>query len=205
MARQTSTAVDDMEPIVPVVEADDDGEPLEHEGSQWYVIHTYSGYENKVKTNLEHRVDSMGVQDKIFRVVIPTEEEIEIKDGQRRTVQKKVFPGYVLVQMLMSDDSWYVVRNTPGVTGFVGSGTRPSPLDDSDVKRILKQMKMEAPKVKVSFTLGERVKVVDGPFTDFIGVVDTINAEKGKVRVLVSFFGRETPVELDFLQVARIT
>ncbi len=172
---------------------------------QWYVIHTYSGYENKVKTNLEHRVESMGVQDKIFQVVIPTEEEIEIKDGQRRTVQKKVFPGYVLVEMLMSDDSWYVVRNTPGVTGFVGSGTKPSPLDDTDVKRILKQMKMEAPKVKVSFSPGERVKVVDGPFTDFIGVVDSINAEKGKVRVLVSFFGRETPVELDFLQVSRIT
>ncbi len=172
---------------------------------QWYVIHTYSGYENKVKTNLEHRIESMGVQDKIFQVVIPTEEEVEIKDGQRRTVQKKVFPGYVLVQMGMSDDSWYVVRNTPGVTGFVGSGTKPSPLDDVDVKRILKQMKMEAPKVKVSFAAGERIKVVDGPFTDFIGVVDSINAEKGKVRVLVSFFGRETPVELDFLQVSRIT
>jgi len=172
---------------------------------QWYVIHTYSGYENKVKTNLEHRIESMGVQDKIFQVVIPTEEEIEIKDGQRRTVQKKVFPGYVLVEMGMSDDSWYVVRNTPGVTGFVGHGTKPAPLDDADVKRILKQMKMEAPKVKVSFSPGERVKVVDGPFTDFIGVVDTINAERGKVRVLVSFFGRETPVELDFLQVSRIT
>jgi transcriptional antiterminator NusG len=158
-----------------------------------------------VKTNLEHRIESMGVQDKIFQVVIPTEEEIEIKDGQRRTVQKKVFPGYVLVEMVMSDDSWYVVRNTPGVTGFVGHGTKPAPLDDVDVKRILKQMKMEAPKVKVSFSQGERVKVVDGPFTDFIGVVDSINAERGKVRVLVSFFGRETPVELDFLQVSRIT
>ena len=172
---------------------------------KWYVIHTYSGYENKVKTNLEHRIESMGVQDKIFQVVIPTEEEIEIKDGQRRTVQKKVFPGYVLVEMLLSDDSWYVVRNTPGVTGFVGSGNKPTPLQDSEVKAILKQMKMETPKVKVSFAKGERVKVVDGPFVDFLGVVDEINPERGKVRVLVSMFGRETPVELDFLQVSRIT
>jgi len=172
---------------------------------QWYVIHTYSGYENKVRTNLEHRVESMGVQDKIFQVVIPTEEEVEIKDGQRRTVQKKVFPGYVLVEMILSDDSWYVVRNTPGVTGFVGSGNKPTALQDAEVKAILKQMKMETPKVKVSFSKGERVKVVDGPFTDFIGVVDEINPERGKVKVLVSFFGRETPVELDFLQVSRIT
>ena len=171
---------------------------------KWYVIHTYSGYENKVRTNLEHRIESMGVQDKIFQIVIPTEDEVEIKDGQRRTVQKKVFPGYVLVEMLLSDDSWYVVRNTPGVTGFVGSGTRPAPLQDEDVKKILKKIGQEPPKVKVSFTKGERVKVVDGPFTDFIGVVDSINAERGKVRVLVSFFGRETPVELDFLQVQRI-
>jgi len=183
-----------------------DVEPEEpSDGRRWFVIHTYSGYENKVKMNLEHRIASMGVQDQIFQVVIPTEEEIEIKDGQRRTVQRKVFPGYVLVEMIMGDDSWYVVRNTPGVTGFVGAGTRPTALDDAEVKRILKQMKMEAPKVKVTFSRGERVKVVDGPFTDFIGVVDDINPEKGKVRVLVSFFGRETPVELDFLQVARIT
>jgi transcriptional antiterminator NusG len=160
-----------------------------------------------VKTNLEHRIESMGVQDKIFQVVIPTEEEIEIKDGQRRTVQRKVFPGYVLVEMTMGDDSWYVVRNTPGVTGFVGAGTRPTPLEESEVKRILRQMNRgaEPAKVKVSFSRGERVKVIDGPFTDFIGLVDDISPEKGKVRVLVSFFGRETPVELDFLQVTRIT
>lgn len=175
------------------------------DGRRWYVIHTYSGYENKVKTNLEHRIESMGVADKIFQVVIPTEEEVEIKDGQRRTVQKKVFPGYVLVEMILTDDSWYVVRNTPGVTGFVGSGNKPTPLEDAEVKAILKQMKVEAPRVKVSFSKGERVKVVDGPFTDFIGVVDEINPERGKVKVLVSFFGRETPVELDFLQVSRIT
>ena len=181
------------------------------ETRRWFVIHTYSGYENKVKMNLEHRVDSMGVSDKIFDVVIPTEEEVEIKDGQRRTVQRKVFPGYVLVQMMVTDEGippnepWYVVRNTPGVTGFVGVGNHPSPLEDPEVRRILRRMKMEAPRVKVSFSKGERVKVVDGPFTDFIGIVDAINPEKGKVRVLVSFFGRETPVELDFLQVSRIT
>ena len=211
MARDVKDAVEQTDQPLPAVdlegaeEANADVDLMPQDDRQWYVIHTYSGYENKVKTNLEHRVDSMGVKDKIYQVVIPTEDEIEIKDGQRRTVQKKVFPGYVLVQMVMSDDSWYVVRNTPGVTGFVGSGSKPSPLDEAEVKRILKQMKMEAPKVKVSFTPGERVKVVDGPFTDFIGVVDNINAEKGKVRVLVSFFGRETPVELDFLQVHRIS
>jgi transcription termination/antitermination protein NusG len=184
-------------------DAEDETKPLDDR--KWYVIHTYSGYENKVRTNLEHRVESMGVQDSIFQVVIPTEEEVEIKDGQRRTVQKKVFPGYVLVEMLLTDVSWSVVRNTPGVTGFVGSGNKPTPLQDAEVKAILKQMKMETPKVKVSFSKGERVKVVDGPFTDFIGLVDEINPERGKVKVLVSFFGRETPVELDFLQVSRIT
>src|SRR5215208_4853086 len=184
----------------------DGAAPAIQDDRQWFVIHTYSGYENKVKTNLEHRVESMGVQDKIFQIVIPTEEEIEIRDGQRRTVQKKVFPGYVLVEMVLSDDSWYVVRNTPGVTGFVGSGNHPAALQDAEVKAILKQMgRPEAPRVKVSFSKGERVKVVDGPFTDFIGVVDEINPERGKVKVLVSFFGRETPVELDFLQVSRIT
>jgi len=189
---------------LPVDDTADETTPVPDD-SEWYVVSTYSGYENKVRTNLEHRIDSMGVRDKIFQVVIPTEEEVEIKDGQRRTVQKKVFPGYVLVQMVLADESWYVVRNTPGVTGFVGSGTKPTPLQDAEVKAILKQMKMETPKVKVSFSKGERVKVVDGPFTDFIGIVDDINPERGKVKVLVSFFGRETPVELDFLQVSRIT
>ena len=171
---------------------------------QWFVIHTYSGYENKVKQNLEHRIDSMEMKDQIFRVIVPTEEEIEIKHGQRRTVQKKVFPGYVLVQMTLTDDSWYVVRNTPGVTGFVGLGTRPTPLEEAEVKSILKQMEEEAPKVRVNYQVGQAVKITDGPFTDFEGVVDAIDQEKGKVRVLVSFFGRETPVELDFLQVIRL-
>ena len=181
------------------------------EGRAWYVIHTYSGYENKVKTNLEHRIQTMDAKDLIFQVVVPTEDEIEIRDGQRRTVARKIFPGYVLTQMieLREDDpessrAWFVVRNTPGVTGFVGSGTRPVPLEPPEVKRILRQMRVEAPKVKVGFEVGQKVRIVDGPFMDFHGSVDDINLEKGKVKVLVSFFGRETPVELDFLQVERL-
>jgi transcriptional antiterminator NusG len=183
----------------------------DQEGRAWYVIHTYSGYENKVKTNLEHRIQTMDAKDLIFQVVVPTEDEIEIRDGQRRTVARKIFPGYVLTQMiaLREDDpdssrAWFVVRNTPGVTGFVGSGTRPVPLEPPEVKRILRQMRVEAPKVKVGFELGQKVRIVDGPFMDFHGSVDDINLEKGKVKVLVSFFGRETPVELDFLQVERL-
>ena len=181
------------------------------EGRSWYVIHTYSGYENKVKTNLEHRIQTMDAKDLIFQVVIPTEDEIEIRDGTRRTVARKIFPGYVLVQMIdlkeddiKSSQAWFVVRNTPGVTGFVGSGTKPVPLEPPEVKRILRQMRVEAPKVKVGFIVGQSVRIVDGPFQDFVGQVDDINLEKGKVKVLVSFFGRETPVELDFLQVERM-
>jgi len=174
------------------------------DGRHWYVIHTYSGYENKVKQNLMHRIESMEMQDQIFRVIVPTEEEIEIKNGQRRTIHKKVFPGYVLVQMHMNENSWYVVRNTPGVTSFVGHGNRPTPLEDSEVKAILKQMEEEAPKVRVSYQVGQAVKITDGPFTDFEGIVDAIDHERGRVRVLVSFFGREAPVELDFLQVTRL-
>jgi transcriptional antiterminator NusG len=188
--------------------AEQNAQPTETEltddGRRWYVIHTYSGYENKVKQNLMHRIETMEMQDQIFRVIVPTEEEIEIKNGQRRTVQKKVFPGYVLVQMRMTDDSWYVVRNTPGVTSFVGHGNRPTPLEDSEVKAILKQMEEEAPKVRVSYQVGQAVKITDGPFTDFEGIVDAIDHERGRVRVLVSFFGREAPVELDFLQVTRL-
>ena len=171
---------------------------------KWYVIHTYSGYENKVKTNLEHRISTMDVTDRIFQVVIPMEGEVEVKDGQRRTVQRKVFPGYVLVDMKLEDQSWYVVRNTPGVTGFVGSGTKPIPLEESEVRKILKQMTAEAPRVKIQFQKGQSVRIIDGPFADFIGIVDDILQEKGKIRVMVSFFGRETPIELDFLQVEKL-
>lgn len=181
------------------------------EGQQWYVIHTYSGYENKVKANLEHRIETMDARGLILQVVIPTEDEIEIRDGQRRTVSKKIFPGYVLVQMIelkegdeASNKAWYVVRNTPGVTGFVGSGARPVPLDDTEVKQILRQMRVEEPRVKVGFQVGQSVRIIDGPFIDFAGQVNEINLEKGKVKVLVSFFGRETPVELDFLEVERL-
>jgi len=176
----------------------------EGDAKQWYVIHTYSGYENKVKANLEHRIDSMGVEDQIFQVLVPMEEEIEIKNGQRQTVNKKVFPGYVLVEMSMTDESWYVVRNTPGVTSFVGSGNRPTPLMEGEVKKILKQMGVEAPKFKLQFSKGQSVRVKDGPFAEFIGTVDEVNPERNKVKVLVSIFGRETPVELDFLQIDKL-
>ena len=172
----------------------------------WYAIHTYSGYENKVKSHLEARINSMDMRNKIFRVIVPMEEEVEIKQGQRRTVQRKVFPGYVLVEMVMSDEAWYVVRNTPGVTSFVGSGTRPIPLQESEMKSILKQVtkETEKPKAKVNFAKGQSVRVIDGPFTEFIGTVSDINMDRNKVTVLVSFFGRETPVVLDFLQVEKI-
>ena len=172
----------------------------------WYAIHTYSGYENKVKSHLEARINSMDMRNKIFRVIVPMEEEVEIKQGQRRTVQRKVFPGYVLVEMVMSDEAWYVVRNTPGVTSFVGSGTRPIPLQENEMKSILKQVtkETEKPKAKVSFAKGQSVRVIDGPFTEFIGTVSDINMDRNKVTVLVSFFGRETPVVLDFLQVEKI-
>jgi transcription termination/antitermination protein NusG len=194
-------------------------EELFQEGRSWYVVHTYSGYEDKVKTNLEQRIKSMDAEDLVFRVVVPSVEEIEIRDGQRRTVPRKIFPGYVLVQMItlrqedpraseqekaLSNKAWTVVRNSPGVTGFVGSGTHPTPLEKDEVRSIIKQMRAEEPRVKVGFTLGQSVRVIDGPFADFVGTVDEINPEKGKVKVLVSFFGRETPVELDFLQVERL-
>ena len=172
---------------------------------QWYVIHTYSGYENKVRQNLLHRIETMDVADKVFEVVVPTHEEVEIRGGQRHIVQRKVFPGYVLVRMILDDESWHVVRNTPGVTGFVGVGTRPVPLDDKEAEAILKGGQAEAPKVKVSLVPGDVVRIIDGPFTDFRGVIDEVDYEKGKVKVLVSFFGRETPVTLDFLQVERET
>jgi len=170
----------------------------------WYVVHCYSGYENRVKHNLEQRIESMAMQNQIFQAVVPTEEEIEVREGKRRTVERRVFPGYILVQMLMNDDSWYVVRNTPGVTGFVGMGNKPTPLRPEEVASILKRMEAEAPKVKVTFKPGQKVRIVDGPFNDFMGTVDEIDMDKAKVRVLVSFFGRETPIELDFLQVEKM-
>jgi transcription termination/antitermination protein NusG len=176
------------------------GTPTER---SWFVIHCYSGYENKVRYNLEQRIETMGMKDRIFDVVIPTQEEIEVKDGRRRTVERHVFPGYVLVNMVLSEESWYVVRNTPGVTGFVGMGNDPTALRPEEVQQILRRMEAEAPLVKVSFKVGERVRIVDGPFNDFRGQVSEIDVERTKVRVMVNFFGRETPVELDFLQVEK--
>lgn len=182
---------------------------MEQSKKEWYVIHTYSGYEDRVKTNLEHRIESMDIRDKIFQVVVPTEDEMEIKDGQRRTVAKKIFPGYIMVEMVMDEESWHVVRNTPGVTGIVSTQDdkgkiEPVPLDEEEVKYILKQMESEIPRVRVGFSRGQSIRIIDGPFIDFVGVVDDLNEEKGKVKVMVSFFGRETPVELDFLQVERL-
>lgn len=176
---------------------------LEEDGRAWYVVHCYSGYENKVRHNLEQRIESMGMKDMIFDIVVPTEEEIEVKEGRRRTVERRVFPGYILVNMIMTEESWYVVRNTPGVTGFVGMGNQPTPLRPEEVSQIIKRMEAEAPRIKVTFKPGERVRIVDGPFNDFRGTVSEIDMERAKVRVMVNFFGRETPVELDFLQVEK--
>ncbi len=170
---------------------------------QWFVIHCYSGYENKVRKNLEQRIETMAMKDKIFDVVIPTQEEIEVRDGKRRTVERHVFPGYVLVNMILEEDSWFVVRNTPGVTGFVGMGDEPTPLRPEEVASILRRMENEAPTFKVTYKPGDRVRIVDGPFNDFRGIVDEIYMERSKIRVMVNFFGRETPVELDFLQVEK--
>jgi transcriptional antiterminator NusG len=173
------------------------------DGRAWYVLHCYSGYENKVRHNLEQRIETMGMKETIFDVVVPTEEEIEVKEGKRKTVERRVFPGYILVNMVLSEDSWYVVRNTPGVTSFVGQGNEPLPLRPEEVATIIKRMEADAPRIKVTFKQGERVRIVDGPFNDFRGTVDEIDMERAKVRVMVNFFGRETPVELDFLQVEK--
>ena len=184
---------------------EDQAEPAESEedGRSWYVVHCYSGYENKVRHNLEQRIETMGMKDMIFDIVVPTEEEIEVKEGKRRTVERRVFPGYILVNMIMTEESWYVVRNTPGVTGFVGMGNTPTPLRTEEVSQIIKRMEADAPRIKVTFKSGERVRIVDGPFNDFRGTVSEIDMERAKVRVMVNFFGRDTPVELDFLQVEK--
>jgi transcriptional antiterminator NusG len=179
-------------------------EDSDEDPRKWYVIHCYSGYENKVRHAIEQRIETMDMENKIFDVVVPTEEQIEIKDGKRRTVERRVFPGYILVQMMLDEDSWYVVRNTPGVTGFVGMGNKPTPLREDEVAQIMKRMEADAPVVKVTFKTGQKVRIVDGPFNDIIGTVEEIDIDRAKVRVLVSFFGRETPVELDFLQVEKI-
>jgi transcriptional antiterminator NusG len=180
-------------------------------GRRWYFLHTYSGHENKVRHAIKATVEQMDAKDKVFHVVVPTEDEIEIRDGQRRTVKRKLYPGYVLVQTIElkegdpdSDEAWHMIRNTTGVTGFVSSGTRPVPLSQDEVSHILRAMRMEQPRVRVGFAPGQNVRIVDGPFEDFVGTVDEINTEKGRVKVVVNMFGRETPVELDFLQVEKL-
>jgi len=171
---------------------------------KWYVIHIQTGYENKVKSALEQRIKSLGVEDKIFDVVIPTREVVAIKKGKNAKATEKVFPGYVLVRMVLDDDSWLVVRTTEGVTGFVGAGLKPTPISDKEVDAIMKFVKQESPKFKAKFSVGEAVKITEGPFADFLGTIEAIDEERGKVRVLVSIFDRETPVELDFLQVTKL-
>ncbi len=171
---------------------------------QWYAIHTYSGYEDNVARNLKQRVESLGFEDKIFSVLVPKEKKIKIKGGKRETIEEKIYPGYVLVEMVVDDDSWYVVRNTPNVTGFIGAGTVPTPLSSEEVETLLKRMGVDEPKYKIDVEVGDRVKITDGPFKDFDGKISEIDMEKGRVKVLVTIFGRETPVELDFLQIAKV-
>lgn len=176
----------------------------EQRGRRWYAIHTYSGYEENVSQNLHQRIESLGMEDKIFDILIPTEKKIKIKNGKRQVVTEKIFPGYVLVEMIVTDDSWYVVRNTPNVTGFIGSGTIPTPLSPEEIKSLQKRMGVEEPKYKIDVEEGSPVRIIDGPFKDFEGKISVVDEARGKVKVLVSMFGRETPVEMDFLQVKKI-
>ncbi|MDD5342296.1 MAG: transcription termination/antitermination protein NusG [Patescibacteria group bacterium] len=174
------------------------------QGRRWYVLHTYSGYEENVSRNLRQRIESMDMEDKIFNVLIPTEKKIKIRNGKRKIVTEKIFPGYVLIEMVVTDDSWYVVRNTPNVTGFVGSGTTPTPISDNEVKSLQKRMGVEEPKYKIDVSVNSPVRIIDGPFKDFEGKVSEIDEARGKVKIFVSMFGRETPIELDFLQIKKI-
>lgn len=200
-----------MEEVAPITEQEldqklkDKGINFDENKGEWYVIHTYSGYENKIKVDLTKRVESMNMQDKIFDILIPEEQEVEFKGGKRKVVNKRVFPGYVIVNMIMDDDSWYVVRHTPGVTGFVGSGTKPIPLQPEEVKKILKQMGLMESKPKIiDVAVGENIRVKTGPFANFEGVVKELLPDRGKVRVNISMFGRETPVELDYEQIDKL-
>ena len=176
---------------------------ISQQGRRWYVLHTYSGYEENVSRNLRQRIESLGMEDKIFNILIPTEKKIKIKNGRRRVVTEKIFPGYVLVEMIVTDDSWYVVRNTPNVTGFIGTGTTPTPLSEEEIRNLQKRIGVEEPKYKIDVAVDAPVKIVDGPFKDFEGKVSQVDETRGKVKVLVSMFGRETPVELDFLQIKK--
>lgn len=193
----------DTPPITPS-ETPEMGGPKSSDLSKWYVVHTYSGHENKVMSNLKQRIETMNLAHKIFDIVVPTRKIVTVKHGKKEEQNEKIFPGYILVKMILEDDSWLAVRTTQGVTAFVGAGNSPTPISEAEVKTILKFMEMDAPKYKLSFSVGEAVKIVDGPFADFLGSIDNIDEEKGKVKVLVSIFGRETPVELDFLQITKL-
>lgn len=197
LAEPDDEPIEDQLPDEPAAEADE-AKP------QWYVVHCYSGYENKVKKNLEHRIESMGMQSRIHEVIVPTEEQIELRDGQRRVVERRIYPGYVLVQMVLDEESWYVVRNTPGVTGFVGIGNKPTPLRQDEVDRIMRRMEAEEPVAEVKVKAGDKVRIIEGSFVDFNGTVDEVYPDKGKARVLVSFFNRDTPIEVDLLQIERL-
>jgi len=170
----------------------------------WYVLHTYSGYEDAVAKNLKQRIESLGMEDKIFNVIVPKEKKIKIKNGKRKTIEEKIYPGYVLVEMIVTDDSWYVVRNTPNVTGFVGAGTTPTPVSKEEIENLMKRIGVEEPQYKIEVKIGDLIKITDGPFKDFDGKVSEIDEERGKVKVLVNMFGRDTPVELDSLQIKKI-
>lgn len=175
-----------------------------HQGRRWYVLHTYSGYEENVAQNLKQRTETMDVEDKIFNVLVPTEKKIKIKNGKRKVIEEKIFPGYILVEMIVTDKSWYVVRNTPNVTGFIGVGTTPTPVSETEIKGLQKRMGVSEPKFKIDFSVDSPVKIVDGPFKNMEGKITSIDEEKGRVKVLVNMFGRETPIELDFLQIKKI-
>ena len=175
-----------------------------HQQKNWYVLHTYSGYEDAVAKNLKQRIESLDMEDKIFNVIVPKEKKIKIKDGKRKVVEEKIYPGYVLVEMIVTDDSWYVVRNTPNVTGFVGAGTTPVPVSLEEIENLKKRMGVEVPQYKIEVKVGDPVKIIDGPFKDFDGKVSEIDEERGKIKVLVNMFGRDTPVELDSLQIKKL-
>jgi transcriptional antiterminator NusG len=175
-----------------------------NQGRRWYVLHTYSGYEDNVEKNLKQRIESMDMEDKIFKILIPTEKKIKIKNGKRKIVEERIFPGYVLEEMIVTDDSWYVVRNTPNVTGFIGTGTIPTPISEKEIKELRKRMGVEEPKFKIDVSVGSPVRITDGPFKNLEGKITFIDEAKGKIKILVSMFGRETPVELDFLQIKKI-
>ena len=190
--------------IEPVLEEKTEAVVTVPDGAKWYIIHTYAGHENKVAKSLEQRVEAMGFTDRVFDIIVPVRNTIKVSQGKKETVQEKIFPGYVLVRMLLDDETWFMVRSTPGVTSFIGAGNKPTPISEKEVEAIQKFMKLEEPLYKVAFALGEAVKITDGPFADFLGTIESIDETRGKLKVLVSIFGRETPVELDFLQVKKI-